>query len=201
MNVLLVGLPALLPGMVALEAAKLKLQLNASVSDQLRDAMWRHEVTGYASLHFDPRGRFKALTTGFERSSPEDLEVTLNGDTFGLLHYRLEEQVVAQYLGRAVDRRLKWGRELAHLDDEALEAMRLRCRSRIGCIGLSTSRLQEAFLGRLADAEVEERRRDCSKRRRLQAIEQAKPLHEHLEAERANADRDGDRHRDIDSSD
>ncbi|WP_370286620.1 hypothetical protein [Pseudooceanicola nanhaiensis] len=199
MHVLPVGLPALLPGMVTLEAAKLKLQLNASVSNQLRDAMCRHEVTCYARLHFDTRGRFKTLTTSLERSSPEDFEVTLHWDTFGLLRYRLEEQVVAEYLGRAVVRRLEWGRELAHLDDEALEALRLRCHARIGCTGLSTSHLQEAFLGRLAAAEVEDRQRDGSKHRRLQAIEQAKPLRELLEAERLDAERDSVRHRDIDS--
>lgn len=115
MHVLPIGLPALLPGMVALEAARLKLELNASVSDQLRDAMSRLDVTCHARLHFDTRGRFKTLTTSLERSSPEDFEVYLPWDTFGLLRYRLEEEVVAAYLDCAVERRLKWGRELAHL--------------------------------------------------------------------------------------
>ncbi|SDG52348.1 hypothetical protein [Alloyangia pacifica] len=200
MHVLPVGLPVLLPGMVALEAAKLKLQLNAAVSDRLREAMSRHEVTCYARLHFDTRGGFKTLTISLERLSAEDFEVMLSWDTFGLLRYRLEEQVVAAYLNCAVNRRLKWGRELAHLDDEALEALRLRCHSRIGSDRLSNTHLQEAFLGRLADAEVAERQRDGSKHRRLQAIKQAKPLQELLEAERADAELDGARHPDLNGS-
>jgi len=197
MHVLPIGLPALLPGMVALEAAKLKLQLNAAVPGPLREAMSRFDVTCHARLQFDARGRFKALTTSLARSSPEDFEVHFPWETFGLLRYPLEEQVVGAYLSCAVERRLSWGRELAHLGDEALEALRLRCHSRIGSDRLSTSHLQEAFLGRLADAEVAERQRDSSKHRRLQAIEQAKPLRELLEAERDDAKREGARHPDI----
>ncbi|MBP0485175.1 hypothetical protein [Sagittula salina] len=63
-----------------------------------------------------------------------------------------------------------------------------------------TGHLHEAFLGRLADAEVEERQRDGSQHLRLQAYEQAKPLRELLEAERLDAEPDSDRHRDIDGS-
>ncbi|MGK7652064.1 hypothetical protein ACSQ76_06510 [Roseovarius sp. B08] len=197
MHVLPIGLPALLPGMVALEAAKLKLQLNASVSGPLRDAMSRFDVTCHARLQFDTRGAFRSVTASLERTSPEDVEAQISWETFGLLRYRLEEQVVAAYLDHAVERRLKRGRELAHLEDEALEALRLRCHARIGSDRLSTSHLQEAFLGRLADAEAAERQRDSSKHRRLQAIEQAKPLRELLELEHADAEREGARHPDI----
>lgn len=90
MHVLPIGLPALLPGMVALEAARLKLQLNAAVPGPLREAMSRFDVTCHARLQFDARGRFKALTTSLARSSPEDFEVHFPWETFGLLRYPLE---------------------------------------------------------------------------------------------------------------
>ena len=44
MHALPVALPALLPGMIATESAKLKLQLNAFVSDQLRESLSWHEI-------------------------------------------------------------------------------------------------------------------------------------------------------------
>lgn len=198
MHVLPVALPAILPGMIATESTKLKLQLNASVSDQLRESMSRNSVTCYAGLRFDARGAFKALTTSLERNSPDDFEVTLRWNTFAMLRYSLEDAVVAEWLRRAVGRRLARGRELAHLSDEALQALRVRCCSRIGCSTISTTHLQEAFLGLLAEAEVEERERAASKHRRLQAVKQAKPLRNLLGAERADAEREDAPHSEID---
>ncbi|WP_163849207.1 hypothetical protein [Pseudooceanicola aestuarii] len=197
MHVLPVGLPALLPGMVALEAARLKLQLNASVSDQLRHALSQNEVTCFARLHFDARGTFKSLSTSLERSHPEEFEVTVRWYSFASLHYSLEEDVTQEWLRRAVARRLKWGRELAHLDDDALEALKTRCRPRIGSPNLSTSHLQEAFLGLLANAEMEERESAGSKHQRMQAIKQAEPLRELLCAERAHAESEDVAHSEI----
>ena len=107
-----------------------------------------------------------------------------------MMHYDLEKAVVCEWLVRAVARRLKRGRELAHLDDDALQAISARCRSHIGSAQVSTMHLQEAFLGRLAEAEIAERERDGSKHQRLNAIKQAKPLLQLLDAESADAERE-----------
>lgn len=197
MHVLPLALPALLPAMIATESVKLKLLLNASVSEQLRESMSRTEMKCWARLRFDTRGNFKDLTVGLDRRSPEDFPVQVTWNTFASARYSLEEAVVREWLNRAVTRRMAFGRELAHLDDDALQGLLERCRVFVISATLSTTHLQEAFLGLLARAEIEERKRAGSKHRTLQAVKQAKPLLALLDAERAHAESEDAPHFDI----
>jgi hypothetical protein len=188
MHVLPIALPALLPAKIETESAKLKLLLNAGVSDLIRESMSLNHVECWARFRFDARDAFKDLTVSLGRTSPEDFKVKLDWSTFVGAHYSLKEVVIRHWLQRAVVRRMAWGRELAHLSDDDLQGLLIRCPPRIGLSMYSMARLQESFLGMLARAEKIERERNGSNHRKLQAIEQAKPLLELLESERAHAE-------------
>jgi len=179
-----IALPVTLKGQISLESARMKREVEAALPSKFRSSMAGAELNLWGAFQFNKDGQFCKFLLSTESIFDTSFKVTFPTETFSRARYSIEHQAVSAWLEIAIQRRLRLGRELAHLADKDLKS-----RAFSGFVQNYTAAddyvmLQEDFLLRLRQAECELRRSDQSNHDRLKATEKAKPLRKLLEQEK-----------------
>ncbi len=184
-----IALPVTLAGQISLESAKMKREVDAALPAKFRSSMVGMKLNLWGTFEFGKDGYLCKFSLSPERVSSRSFSVNFDNETFSQAASSIEDQVVFKWLDIATERRMGWGRELAHLSDDDLEDREFSVLVSDYVTTRGHVELQEAFLFRLRKAELELRQISSSNHDKIQAIQEAKPLRELLDNERVRAEK------------
>ncbi|QFT59412.1 hypothetical protein FIU94_11315 [Sulfitobacter sp. THAF37] len=184
-----IALPVTLEGQVSLESAKMKREVDTALPAKFRSSMAGLKLNLWGTFQFNTDDQFEKFSLSPDRLSKTSFPLEFDSRTFSHAKNCLERKAIAAWLDIAVQRRIRWGRELAHLSDEELENRSFNYLVEDFTIAYEHLPLQEAFLFRLRKAERDLRQIAHSNHDKFNAIKKAKPLRVLLDNERVWAEK------------
>ncbi|WCE69471.1 hypothetical protein PL336_11740 [Sulfitobacter faviae] len=183
-----IALPATLVAQINYETAKIKCEFDNALPERFRSSMKCATLNLWGTFHFDSSDRFETFMLSTSAKTKFSFPIKFENETFSRARYTAENQVIAAWLDKAVEKRMKAGRELAHLSDEELNNRKF---SNLLIDHVSAHEhidLQEAFLLRLRNAERSLRCASTSNHEKLSAIKRAESMFRLLKVERLEAE-------------
>lgn len=183
-----IALPATLAAQINYETAKLKCELDDALPARFRSSIKGTTLNLWGTFNFDGANRFDTFSLSTVPMSQFSFEIKFESETFSRARYTVENQAIAAWLDQAVQKRMKFGRELINVSDEELDSRKFNNLLRDHVSAHEHVELQEALLLRLRDAERSLRGEATSNHEKLAAIKRSEPMLELLKAERLEAE-------------
>lgn len=183
-----IALPATLAAQINHETAKMKCELDDALPARFRSSMTDVTLNLWGTFQFDGAERFKNFVLSTDLISEFSFPIKFESETFSRAMYKVENQAIGAWLDQAVEKRLKFGRELAHIPDEELNSRKFNSLLRDSVNAHEHVQLQEAFLLRLRDAERSLRFPATSNHEKLAALKESEHMLQLLKVERLEAE-------------